>query len=304
MRHWLDSIRPQPWVVGHAPADGRWIEPRRVIYDHELVLFVGGDYRLEIAGQTLDCPRDSFAIVPPGQPHVSWAIAGGRKYHRYWVHFDWLAQGERPAGPLFTFHPAPPRRELIRPAPASVPPPTCRQGPIAAPGRVLDLFDRLHSRWNHGSAHDRRTCGALLLELLLELLDEQNPLEPAEEGRDTRLLSKARRFLDAVASLPLRDAPSVQAGLTGLGRSYAHLCRSFRTAYGVTPLDYVTLARLERGRRLLQDTDLTVAEIARRVGFDDAGYFIRRFRRAYGLSPGRFARSPERIKRLIRRKRA
>jgi AraC family transcriptional regulator, transcriptional activator of pobA len=57
---------------------------------------------------------------------------------------------------------------------------------------------------------------------------------------------------------------------------------------GRTVQQWITERRLREARRLLHDTDLTVAAVAARVGFRDTGYFVRRFRGAHGLPPGRW----------------
>ena len=54
---------------------------------------------------------------------------------------------------------------------------------------------------------------------------------------------------------------------------------------------WITERRMQEARRLLADTDLTVAEIAGRVGYREAGYFIRRFRTAHGVPPATWRRA-------------
>ncbi len=51
------------------------------------------------------------------------------------------------------------------------------------------------------------------------------------------------------------------------------------------PARYVRNLRIREARRLLAETDLTVSEIARRIGFEDPFYFSRCFRRMTGMSP-------------------
>lgn len=43
--------------------------------------------------------------------------------------------------------------------------------------------------------------------------------------------------------------------------------------------------RLERGARLMRETDLQVQEVAHAFGYEDTRYFSRHFRQAHGLSP-------------------
>jgi AraC family transcriptional regulator of arabinose operon len=51
--------------------------------------------------------------------------------------------------------------------------------------------------------------------------------------------------------------------------------------------------RMREARRLLVETDLTVAEVARKVGFEDPLYFSRCFRHLTGVPPSHYrARYP------------
>jgi len=63
---------------------------------------------------------------------------------------------------------------------------------------------------------------------------------------------------------------------------FAHL---FREQLGLPPLRYVEALRLQRAKQLLEQTGLRVGQVAAEVGYDDAFYFSRRFRRLTGRSP-------------------
>jgi transcriptional regulator GlxA family with amidase domain len=73
------------------------------------------------------------------------------------------------------------------------------------------------------------------------------------------------------------------AGLVGMSRF--HLVRSFRAAYGETPIRYLTLRRIERAQDLLRHANLTVTEICMLVGFASLGSFSSRFSELVGESP-------------------
>jgi len=49
--------------------------------------------------------------------------------------------------------------------------------------------------------------------------------------------------------------------------------------------EWIVERRMAAARALLGDTDLPVAEVARRVGIADPGYFSRLFGRTHGVSP-------------------
>lgn len=70
-----------------------------------------------------------------------------------------------------------------------------------------------------------------------------------------------------------------------VGVSASHLGALFRRATGGGVLAYQTSLRMTRARGLLDRTTLTIAEIARAVGYDDPLYFSRHFRDRHGVSP-------------------
>ncbi|GIF42505.1 AraC family transcriptional regulator [Actinoplanes xinjiangensis] len=67
-----------------------------------------------------------------------------------------------------------------------------------------------------------------------------------------------------------------------------HLTTVVRRRTGRTVQQWITQRRLQEACRLLSDTDLPVATVARRCGYPDASYFIKRFRSEYGLTPARW----------------
>ena len=73
--------------------------------------------------------------------------------------------------------------------------------------------------------------------------------------------------------------------------SVSECLRCFHAGLGTTPYRYLMDVRLERAARLLVETDLPVATVATRVGFRDASYFARQFRRCTGLSPRQYRAS-------------
>ncbi|MBC7882209.1 MAG: helix-turn-helix transcriptional regulator [Anaerolineae bacterium] len=67
--------------------------------------------------------------------------------------------------------------------------------------------------------------------------------------------------------------------------SSCHLAHLLKRETGKTFVDLLTEKRLEKSSQLLLHTELSINEIASRVGFEDAAYFTKRFRQKVGLSP-------------------
>jgi AraC family L-rhamnose operon transcriptional activator RhaR len=72
--------------------------------------------------------------------------------------------------------------------------------------------------------------------------------------------------------------------------SRSQLVRAFDITVGMSPMAYLRKMRVERMARLLASTDLSVAEVARSVGWTDQSYASRRFHAHYGVSPTEYRR--------------
>jgi len=66
------------------------------------------------------------------------------------------------------------------------------------------------------------------------------------------------------------------------------LVRQFRAAFGTSPCRFRTLRQLDRVRRLLMSGS-GLADAALQAGFADQSHMSRQFKRAYGLTPARWA---------------
>ena len=62
----------------------------------------------------------------------------------------------------------------------------------------------------------------------------------------------------------------------------------FKKATGKTFVTVLNELRMEKARVLLTTTHLKVYEIAEQVGIEDVKYFLRLFKKAYGLSPNEY----------------
>ncbi|MFG2191080.1 helix-turn-helix domain-containing protein [Streptomyces sp. NPDC048639] len=126
-----------------------------------------------------------------------------------------------------------------------------------------------------------------------------NPLLEVETGAAVHellvALRRARADLgrdgDPVLQALARDAfrpLSVAEHAARHAMTAAELRAAVRRAAGCSPKDYLLGIRLGRAKELLAATELPVAAVARRVGYDDPAYFSRLFTRRVGTAPVRF----------------
>ena len=76
-----------------------------------------------------------------------------------------------------------------------------------------------------------------------------------------------------------------------IGYGRARLFELFKRHTGLSPNDYLLRFRIRKAQDLLVQTDLSVREIARRIGMLDSSYFSIMFKRQTGRSPSSYRRT-------------
>ncbi len=160
-----------------------------------------------------------------------------------------------------------------------------RHGPVFTlpldHGFAPSLLDWRRTRQGHvtqGPAASARVVASLFAALLAATGAEDG----GEPGQ--RLVRAAIDVMDRRLATGL----NVSEVARQLGVSREHLSRAFRTQMDQTPYRYLQRRRMIEACRLLKDTDLAAAQVARRLGYADPGHFARTFKRTMGLTPTRF----------------
>jgi len=127
----------------------------------------------------------------------------------------------------------------------------------------------------------------LLHALYTHRLSEEAP-RPNEDAEKLKGLIAyvKQRFREPIT---VADAAAVA------GYSPSHFMRMFRQVTGRTFVDYLTDYRLSAAVYYLKETNEDIGAVAANCGFENISYFIRRFRRKYGTSPGRYRKNPKNL---------
>ena len=115
---------------------------------------------------------------------------------------------------------------------------------------------------------------------------ERSPI-PRRGGLAPR---QVRRVLDYI-DVHLTDELGLIELAAIAGLSPHHFVEAFKISVGKSPHRFVTEKRVQRALELLRGDDRSIAEIAHVVGFSSQSHLTMNFRRATGLTPGRFWRS-------------
>lgn len=122
-------------------------------------------------------------------------------------------------------------------------------------------------------------CTSTTLENFIDAIYNSRPNIPG-----VRYLSAAASFVAGHygENISLQDA----ADAADISPSY--LSHLFRQGLSVTFTDYLASVRIDAAKELLKSANMTVAEIADKVGYEDHNYFIRAFKKLVGMSPGQY----------------
>jgi len=75
--------------------------------------------------------------------------------------------------------------------------------------------------------------------------------------------------------------------------SETHFRRVFQEKMNMTPVEYVNFVRVKKACELIDKTDISMEEVAERVGFVTPSTFNRNFRRIIGTSPYQWKKRPD-----------
>jgi transcriptional regulator GlxA family with amidase domain len=75
--------------------------------------------------------------------------------------------------------------------------------------------------------------------------------------------------------------------------------RRFTGATGMSPLEYVHRLRIEEAKQMLETADEPIEAIADEVGYQDASFFSRLFRRRVGMTPAHYRRRFSSLRRVL-----
>ncbi len=70
--------------------------------------------------------------------------------------------------------------------------------------------------------------------------------------------------------------------------NYSHLCFVFKRETGITINEYLTEYRMNKAKELFDNGIILVLDVAGRVGYSDANYFSKCFKKYYGLAPSKY----------------
>ena len=143
------------------------------------------------------------------------------------------------------------------------------------------LKDELQSNEIGGSLLIDNLKTTLAIHLLRKYCSTKPKLSSYEDGLSSLKLREITEYIDANLD---RNLKIVELARLAQISPY-HFIRLFRKSLGQTPYQYILQRRIEKGKGLLQHSQLSTEEIAASLGFCDRSHFAKYIKRFTGLTP-------------------
>lgn len=227
--------------------------PRTILPRFTFLFMLEGEVLADISGQSYLCRGGQFLMIPDNTP---FAVHHYRNLVGYTGSFS-LSFLKDSSYPCLTsgkpvFH-------------------TFWFDEAAFVAEIMDRISAASARGDDGYIH--RAFDLILYGLRTPAKEKAHPMV----SRFMEMLFDRQQVTDTVSGYANR-----------LGISPSYLNKLVRTQTRHSAMDWVEIARVNWAKNLLRSSSLSVTEVSKAVGIDDASYFTRFFRKVTGLTPSEF----------------
>ena len=233
---------------------------KRAYFPYLLLVFVRkGEFHVEYRDRKLTARKGEVILIDCQEPHY-YRASDGLEF--LYIHFD----GEK-------------AHELCQHIMA-------QQGILFQGSNTLSIGKLLHEiveRYEHTTGMCMAESSMLIYKLLMTLAQPPRT-DPDIPSPVDVAIGHIRSHVGE--KITLQDL----ARLTNL--SVYYFSHSFKQQTGYSPTEYIISTRIDTAKVLLKSTNLTIAEIAERVGYESSGSLINLFVQKVGCSPRSFRKMP------------
>ncbi|KQX44681.1 AraC family transcriptional regulator [Paenibacillus sp. Root444D2] len=235
------------------------------VHDYYLIHTVqAGEGTFVMHNCTYRCSAGDTFVIYPGEL-FSYIADSDHPWH-----YTWVAFSGRAAGTLLSQIGVSPQQAVIS---------------GSNPRSIRHYYRHIRSSFQHSDTpvlEDMESAAwlRLLIRELGRMNSHQIAVKPTTETDIERQVGQAIRYLE----LQYTQQVSIEELAHTLGYHRTYLCKMFKQSTGLAPMQYLLKVRMERAKQLLE-TSMTIDQVAASVGFNDALYFSKQFRKWSGAAP-------------------
>lgn len=145
---------------------------------------------------------------------------------------------------------------------------------------ILKGFSELMALWNNNDTFNDIALLSSVLTVVYGVLKSDGETFISSSGEE-------KQIYDSIVYINSEFAEEITAEQAAerVNMSYSHFAKSFKQVTGNTFTEYLNITRVNEAEHLLTNTDLPVAEIAIRCGYNSISYFISIYKRYKGKTP-------------------
>lgn len=234
--------------------DRKWVRNVHIARDCEgLLFFVKGGIHYDFDGFSFDAHAGDVLRLPSGIPYGGTKI--GDEENDFFV-IDFIS-GEKDE---FLNFPIPLAYSVLDPQ------------------KTADMFARAEKAWQSREPFYKIEVGKAILSILHDTASEYMH---RSQGIRTGKADGIRGYINENSDKPNLDSADIAKHFY---ISETHLRRIFIKEFDISPMKYLSDLRIEKAKKLLLTSDMTVCEIADACGFGSVYYFSSAFKKKAGLA--------------------
>lgn len=148
---------------------------------------------------------------------------------------------------------------------------------------LKNSFEKLYHLWKTGNFSDKIYCRAIIYNIYSEVARTVFSQYASQDRREQ---------IERVAKYISENLHSSDLTVEQLSRmcniSEVHFRRIFSYIYHVSPIKFITVARINKAKELLISDPSCISEIAEKCGFQNHYYFSKVFKSETGMTPSKF----------------
>ena len=272
------GTKDDPFSTYHIKNEGRSFQIPVHWHDELEIIYVkSGFLTVSISGENyIGTPGDAF-VVSPGNLHFMGSQTGTVDYFTFLFPLEYISfctddmLDDKLLEPLNSGH------LMINPRVKDSAKELCEQ--------LIDIYMAENDETESKITAQIKTK-IILLQFILEMWKKGFVIENDTSGRNI-----VEKEMVSYIQQNFMEKISLKEFSEQFHLSKKYISRYFKEHFHITLSQYITHLRLEYAKQLLQDTDIPVTEIAMQSGYQNVSYFIRSFKKTYGISPLKYRNS-------------